>query len=250
MPDRRRHRGQHPEDDRLFATAYHDALRTAVAELSWLLTRGYAIHSALKLAGDRYDLTARQRMAVRRSSCSDQSLDHRAATMTTLKASAGQPIGIDGYNLLITIESALSGGLILVGRDGCCRDLASVHGTYRKVEETKPAVELILDLLSDFDIPRVDWYLDRPVSNSGRLKTLIADAIAESGDTFGPSGRWNIELVDSPDTVLASSSHPAGTSDSAVLDRCAAWLNLAADIIAARVPAALIVDLRIEQRLG
>ena len=170
--------------------------------------------------------------------------------MTTLKASAGQPIGIDGYNLLITIESALSGGLILVGRDGCCRDLASVHGTYRKVEETKPAVELILDLLSDFDIPRVDWYLDRPVSNSGRLKALIADAIAESGDTFGPSGRWNIELVDSPDAVLASSSHPVGTSDSVVLDRCAAWLNLAADIIAARVPTALIVDLRTDQRLG
>lgn len=36
-PDRRRHRGAHPEDARLFKTARLGALRVAVSELSWLL---------------------------------------------------------------------------------------------------------------------------------------------------------------------------------------------------------------------
>ena len=140
MPDKRKHRGRHPDDDRLFADPLLETLRTAVAEYSWLLTRGYAVDSALKLVGDRHGLTARQRMAVRRSACTDHALRRRANAMITLGEVGGRSVGIDGYNLLITVESGLSGGLILIGRDGCYRDLASIHGTYRKVEETVPAL--------------------------------------------------------------------------------------------------------------
>ena len=50
---------------------------------------------------------------------------------------------IDGYNVLTTIEAALAGAVIIAGRDGCYRDMASMHGSYRKVEETSPAIELI-----------------------------------------------------------------------------------------------------------
>ena len=156
--------------------------------------------------------------------------------MTTTAACRGKPIGIDGYNLLITIESALSGALILVGRDGCYRDLASIHGTYRKVQETTVAVDLIADYLAGFDIPRIDWYLDRPVSNSGRLKALMAEILEARQSDTAFSTVWNIELVDSPDAVLADYEHPIATADSAVLDRCGAWLNLATEIIDARVP--------------
>src|SRR5262245_31343407 len=71
MPDKRTHRTPHPEDARLFAPDTWPALRSAVAELSWLLTRGYAEPSALKLVGDRYNLCVRQRIAVMRCSCTD-----------------------------------------------------------------------------------------------------------------------------------------------------------------------------------
>src|SRR6266404_1471952 len=50
---------------------------------------------------------------------------------------ASWPLLIDGFNLILTLESALGGGVMLVGRDGCYRDMASVHGTYRRVEETR-----------------------------------------------------------------------------------------------------------------
>jgi hypothetical protein len=67
---------------------------------------------------------------------------------------------------LITIEAAMSGGLIFVGRDGCCRDLASIHGTYRKVTETIPAVKLIGRFLQKVGVTEAVWLLDSPVSNS------------------------------------------------------------------------------------
>ena len=74
VPDQRKHRGPHPEDGPLFAPANWPDLRCAVSHLSWLLTRAYAWESALKLVGDRFRLNARQRLAVQRSACSDQSL--------------------------------------------------------------------------------------------------------------------------------------------------------------------------------
>ena len=71
MPDTRSHRGPHPEDDRLFGSAVRPRLVEAVADLCWLLSRGYATPSALKLVGDRHVLAARQRVAVARLRCSD-----------------------------------------------------------------------------------------------------------------------------------------------------------------------------------
>ena len=239
MPDKRQHRGPHPQDSELFAAEQVETLRRAVGELSWLLTRAYAPDSALKLVGDRYQLTARQRLAVMRSACSAQAQAERTARR--VRTCAGAALGIDGYNVLITVESALSGGLVLVGRDGCHRDLAGIHGTYRKVEETLPALRLIVALVSRLAPARVDWYLDAPVSNSGRLKAVFAELLEEM--PHAPHA-WNLELLPSPDAVLASYPGVIATTDSAVLDRAGPWLDLAGEIIQAELPDAWTVNLR------
>ena len=44
---------------------------------------------------------------------------------------------------MTTVEAALGGGVVLGCRDRTFRDIAGVHGTYRKVAETMPALELI-----------------------------------------------------------------------------------------------------------
>jgi len=235
MPDTRRHRGRHPDDARLFSERTLPSLRAALDDLSLLATRGYAEASALKLVGDRYGLTERQRMAVRRSACSDQALAGRRGQMVPADALAGEPVAIDGYNLLITIESALSGGLILVGRDGCLRDLASLHGTYRTVEETLPAARLIGEHLHAMRPAGIDWYLDAPVSNSGRLRALLLEESARNG------WDWSITLDNNPDRVLAASPAVAVSSDSWVIDHAGRWTNLADALLRERLPGAEIV---------
>ena len=65
---------------------------------------------ALKLVGDKFALTERQRLAVSRAACSDQSKTHRASTRVAIGDLKGQLIVIDGFNLLITIEAALRVG--------------------------------------------------------------------------------------------------------------------------------------------
>src|SRR6185295_13292534 len=130
MPDLRKHRGAHPEDRKLFGNDQLPALRRAVSELSWILTRDYSMKSALKLVGDRHALTDRQRLAISRGACSDQSNARRARTRVEIEELASADVIIDGFNLIITIEAALGGGILFLCRDGCIRDLASVYGSY------------------------------------------------------------------------------------------------------------------------
>lgn len=236
MADRRCHRGAHPEDRELFADAQVAGLRSATADLSWLLSRGYAQPSALKVVGDRYGLTVRQRVAVMRSACSDEALRQRTAKRVEASALAGERVWIDGYNLLTTVEAALAGGVLLVGRDGACRDMASMHGTWRRVEETEPAIEIVGKAMEELHIAEAVWLVDRPVSNSGRLKAALESA---------SRGRWNwrVELVMNPDVPLAAQEEIVVTADSVILDRCRRWSSLARWCVERRAPGAWVVDL-------
>ncbi len=237
MPDKRSHRGPHPADEKLFAPEAISDLRSALADYALLLTKGYAEKSALKLVGDKFSLTERQRLAVMRSTCSDQQLASRSERSIEATNLAGQSIAIDGYNVLITIEAAMSGGVIFKGRDGCFRDLASIHGTYRKVAETIPAVELIGRFLQQINVGKALWLLDSPVSNSGRLKILIGELADKN------KWNWKIELLLSPDAELIKSDKVVASSDSVILDGCRKWTNLAAEIIKRKIPSATIIDL-------
>jgi hypothetical protein len=237
MPDKRTHRGPHPADAKLFANAAISDLRSALADFSLLLTKGYAEKSSLKLVGDKFSLTERQRLAIMRSACSDQHLTSRKEREVKVDELGGKPIVIDGYNILITVEAAMSGACVFKGRDGCFRDLASIHGTYRKVTETIPAVELIGKFLKEHNVGDCLWLLDSPVSNSGRLKKLIGELAQKN------NWSWNVELLFSPDAKLTRTDLIVASSDSIVLDGCKRWINLARAVIETKLPIARLVDL-------
>ncbi len=233
MSDSRTHRGAHPKDAELFRSDREPVLQTATSELSWLLSRGYANPSALKLVGDRHDLVLRQRDAVMRCSCSDAALQRRLDKQRS--TCAGQPLWIDVLNVLLTIEVALGGGVVLLGRDGCARDLASVHGNYRRVEETRPALLAIGEELHAIGIERVCFALDWPVSNTRKLAGIVRETWSHEFDL-------EIVLEHDADRVLIESGGLVASADGVVLDRCGSWVNLARRVVG-RILGAWVVDL-------
>lgn len=237
MPDTRTHRGPHPEDARLFAASALPALRQATSDLCWLRSHGYAAPSALKLVGDRHQLAERQRSAIDRCACAQSAQALRAGHQLPADQLAGQPLWLDGYNVLTTIEVALGGAVVLGACDGTYRDIAGLHGTYRKVAETLPALELLGKEMERLRSSAWIWLLDLPVSNSGRLKTIMQDFARDHG------WDWRIELVPDPDKALAESDNIVATADSAILDHCTQWFNLARETIDHRIPSANIVHL-------
>lgn len=226
MPDLREHRGPHPEDARLFAPSQLPRLRAAAADYGWLRARGYAVDAAIALVGDHFQLHRRQRVALVRSVASDP-----AARRARRRPLAGAEVVVDGFNQLVTLEAALSGAVVLRGTDGLCRDLASVHGSYRTVEETDRALELLLAALAPAASSR--WVLDRPVSNSGRLATRIRARGAL------------VTLEDAADAALLASGAALASSDGPLLDRAASHVDLLGPALAA-LPDAHIIDLSVD----
>lgn len=226
-------RGPHPTDLELFAQGQIQALQQAVGDLSWLLGRGYAGPSSLKLVGDRYRLRERQRRSVRSGACSDAALRRRQQTKTSLATLVG-PLAVDGFNCVITLEVALAGGVVLRGRDGALRDLASVHGSYRRAEVTMRAIDALAQTLRECAATPVTWYLDRPVSNSGRLRQWLLEA----------EPQWTVELPYDADQAVMESGTALASADAKILDAAEhGWVDLVAETLSRMGHHAWIVEL-------
>jgi hypothetical protein len=220
-----RHRGRHLNDCVLFSGKQLQHLRDAVYELCWLLNRGYARHSAIQLVGDHHQLTLRQRLAISRAACSNSHRELRNARRLEIEQIKDRHLVIDGFNQIISVETAMAGGLLLRCCDGCVRDIASIHGTYRLVHETQQAIELVGNVLQAFAPASVLWLFDRPISNSGRLAEMVRSIAGAHG------WKWQAELIDNPDQAILHSGKIAITSDSAILDGKVQWVNLGAYLI-------------------
>ena len=216
-------RGFVPEDVRNFSPEAVVIMKTASRHICYLLDEGYDLKQAAVFVGNHFLLSERQRLAVMRSAASKQQLAERRGKKKDLRDLAGAEVWIDGFNTVITLEVLLSNSLLFECMDETVRDLASLRGTYRLIPETAEAVRLLLDLLQEAGVSRVNILLDEPVSNSGRLKALIAE-IAEENCTFD----LDIRVLRDVDRALYGKENVI-TSDSVILDHCVSWINLTAE---------------------
>lgn len=176
-------------------------------------------------------------MAVQRAACSDMQREARTARRHAPDALRGGTVYLDGYNVLTGVEAALAGGVLVRCRDGAVRDLASVHGSFRKVAETQPALERIGALLADYEPAQVHWLLDQPVSNSGRLKARLQ----QTGRKHGWA--WDVSVVESPDATLKEVNGLVATADSAILDAAVRWVDVVSTACARMAPSPWMIDL-------
>ncbi len=139
--------------------------------------------------------------------------------------------------MLLTVETAISGGVLLLGRDGVLRDLSALSRHYRQLAVTRPALVTIGRFLATQRVERVRWLFDRPISNSGRLRGLALELARDNG------WPWTAELDDDPDGALVACGGLVATADSAVLEGCVGWVNLVREIVEATCDGAWVVDL-------
>jgi hypothetical protein len=235
LTDKLPRRGFDPNDERWFSNEALVMLKCAQEEIQWLLDRGYRLDVVVPFIGNHYLLSARQRLALQRASALSIQYEKRRNSMLSFEAAKDGCLNIDGFNLIITLEVALSKSIIILGCDGVIRDLAGLRGTYHIIEQTDNALKIIGDSLKKLSVPKVKFYLDAPVSNSGRLKSRILEHAVE----------WcmpvEVELVPNPDVVLSKLERVV-TSDSVILDCCKSWFNLSAKIVEDHISDAWVVS--------
>ena len=217
-------RGYVPEDERNFAPEAIHTMQIASRHVRYLINEGYDLKQASTFVGNHFLLSERQRLAIMRSLATDEQLAVRQSLQVQISDLEGKEVWIDGFNTIITLEVILSEGILFECMDGTIRDLAALRGTYRLIPETSEAVRMMLQALQKARISKATILLDEPVSNSGRLKALIADI----GEEFG--FELDIQILRDVDRSLYGRENVI-TSDSVILDHCISWVNLAAECI-------------------
>ena len=208
-------RGYVPEDERNFSTSALETMRIASRHINYLINEGYDLKSASTFAGNHFLLSERQRLAIARSLATKEQLEIRRRK----EKENGTEVWVDGFNMIITLEVLFCDSILFTCMDGTIRDLAALRGTYRIIPETTDATSMLFHVLLDAGVESVHILLDEPVSNSGRLKALIADIGEKYPFTM------DIQIRKDVDRELYGKENVI-TSDSVILDNCKSWINL------------------------
>ncbi|MBW6409582.1 DUF434 domain-containing protein [Clostridium weizhouense] len=198
-------------------------LKEAQTDICFLLNRGYGLDKTIEFIGNHFLFSARQRLALKRVISSQENIKIRekSEVKNSYKDSI---VHIDGLNLIITLEVALSNSIIFRSMDGTIRDLAGLRGTYKLIDKTDIAIKLIGEKLNQMKIKKAIFYLDSPVSNTGRLKMRILELLSNFNFDL------EVFLVPNADVILSKLDYVI-TSDAIILNTCKNWINLAYKII-------------------
>ena len=158
MSDGNIRRGYVETDMQEFSDESLIIMKKAQEEIQWLIDRGYLIKNAVTFVGNHYMLSERQRLALIRATSGSASIMGRK--IKEVSCCDNQVVSIDGFNLIITLEVALSGSTLIRCMDGTIRDLAGLRGTYRLIDKTDTAIWLIGERLKSMFAAGAVFYTD------------------------------------------------------------------------------------------
>jgi hypothetical protein len=189
----------------MFAEAYRD--------FKYLRENGFPEKASLKLVGDRYRLTRIARNCLFRGVVPARTAEARYGKIADAHDVAGKPLGIDWYNVLITVESYLRGTILFIADDGVLRDSSATHGSFRESSVSAKAIDEITGQLAELHPLRVDIFLDSPIAFSAVMAEELR-ARFSALDAF-PA---DVRLEHSADYPLKTYTGIVATSDSIILD--------------------------------
>ncbi|ABR33685.1 DUF434 domain-containing protein [Clostridium beijerinckii] len=230
-------RGFVPSDEIEFNEENLTLLKKAQKDIYYLINQGYSIDKSVEFVGNHFLFSARQRLALKRSTSSYKDIISRQKRKI-LDTYENSTLHIDGLNIIITLEVALSNSTLIKCMDGTLRDLAGLRGTYKLIDKTDTAIDLIGKRLDKMKIRKAIFYLDSPVSNTGRLKSRLLELLYKYN--------FDIEviLIPNADVILNKLDHVV-TSDGIILNTCESWINLAYEIVEEELPSTSYIDFEI-----
>lgn len=190
-----------------------EEVEEAIKDLRYLLNSGYPRDSAVEFVSDHYQLELEKRHLLARCIFSEKEVRDHQERKVSIQGAEDRRIGIDGYNVLITIESILEGERVIKCDDGFMRDLQAIFGKYKMSDSTDRALRKLLDILEGVRASEVVLLFDKQVSKSGELAGLTRRQMDKRGldgdarTTVGTDQKvWKFEVSASSDRVIIERS--------------------------------------------
>ncbi len=215
-------------------------LQEAAIDFHYLLNQGYPRKTSLEIVGNRYNLSFDQRHLLHRGIYSDSDAKARRKKKVPLQKLRDKKIAIDGHNVLITIEAALSGRPLILSNDGFIRDISGLSGNFKMTDISGKAIHLILDALKKTKPSHVLFLFDAPISKSGLLAYEVREQLRNDdlpGDAMA---------VKVPEKILLGFKGIVATSDTAIIDQSAEVFDLAGHIVKDRIKPPSLLRLKTE----
>jgi len=219
-------------------TAKFNDLQKAAKDFRYLLNRGYPRKGSLELVGNRYDLTFDERHLLHRGVFSNIDSEARHQRVVSPRAIRNEDLAIDGHNVLITVEAGLSGRPLILADDGFVRDISGLSGSFKKTEMTEKAIRLIVTFLRKWKPRHTLFLFDAPISKSGILAQELRTLLKKEGL---PGDALAVKV---PETILIGFQGVIATSDTAIIDRSKRVIDLAGDIIRAKIGSVSLLKLK------
>lgn len=157
------------------ANKLKEKLSKPAIDIRYLLSRGYMRKSAISFVSNHYRLTEQERQVLARLVFSPETAESRFKKKLSCSRLEGFDVFVDGYNVLITIESALKNEPIWSADDGFLRDTSGIFRNHKITNTTCMAVDEMLSTLSTLKIRSATILLDSQMSNSRKLAQFIRE---------------------------------------------------------------------------
>ena len=210
-------------------------VKKALRDLLYLLNQGYPRESAVNFVSNHYRLPLVERHLLARCVFSKKEIVEHRQKLVKMSGVRGKRLGVDGYNVLITIEGMLMGRKVILCNDGFIRDLRAIFGKYQFGPATSRAISILIQVLAKAGPREVVVLFDKQVSHSGELAADVRARLI-SADLNGDSlavGGVDMRLVGFD--VVAS-------SDRAVIERAKAAWDIPQELVRLRKIRALDVE--------
>ncbi len=156
-------------------------MREAICDLRFLLNRGYRRKTALDFVSNRYRLDVKDRNFLVRSVFSKEEAEEHKRKLVGIEEIKGQRLTIDGYNVIITVESILTDKEVVLCDDGLIRDTSAIFGKHRISDVTERAIDEIGRVLLECNAKSATFIFDSAVSHSGELCAFTGTKHEELG---------------------------------------------------------------------
>jgi hypothetical protein len=199
-------------------------LKDAARDARYLVNRGYSKESVVRFVSDHYRLLQEQRFVLTRVVVASGTATKRKEKMTPVEMLHGRVLFIDGYNVLISVESLLAGKQVYLCDDGFIRDTQGIFRSYRMSRLTKDALSAVFDLLACACLAKAEFFLDRQISMSGQLAAMVRQIMAEHRVPGTASTMQDV------DRQLKECNGIVATGDGNVIDASSQAMDIPAEI--------------------
>ncbi len=161
--------------------ALKERLLKPARDIRSILRWGYPKFATIRFVADHSQLSAEERHILTRVIMPPDKVMTRIRKKITCNGIRDRDLLLDGYNVLLSVDSLLKNEPMWFCDDGYIRDTRYYFSKAKQAEDIEEALDAVLEFFSEAHPKSVTFLLDAQISRSGELAGFIRRKLKEQG---------------------------------------------------------------------